>query len=252
MSTTGLAPSAEILNQIESTWLQGRAHYRDALLQVGLLLQDFLAARATEVAGLTSRMAFSLGICREKAIQEAAKRLRINRNRIYALLATAQAQRLLGSPEGPGGLSYSAICAFRFLVRRKPDPKSGEFMAAGALEAFRSIREQWELKVIVGLDSRALFHQAVLEKWPVEKIRLALAPYGRAKPKPSAHEEFSRPSERPSIVQLRDLARTATPKDLAQIILELIRSSEDPLAVQSALEASLGHPGAGKRSSYSW
>ncbi len=153
---------------------------------------------------------------------------------------------------GSGELSYSAISAFRFLIRRTKDPKSGEFMAAGALEAFRRIREEWELKVIVGLDSRALFRQAVEERWPVERIRLALAPYSRAKPKPSAHEEFSRPSERPSIVQLRDLAKTATPKDLAQIILELIQSSEDPLAVQAALEASLGHPGAGKRPACSW
>ncbi len=234
---------ATILDEVAGLWFGSRAAYRDALLRVGDLLQEFLLAKAVEAAGLSSKAMVCAERCREDAVTEAATRLKAMRNRVYALVATSQAVALLSGGLGVGQLSYSALTAFKHVVARlgalpgSKDFRRGYRRPEDTLE-YRLAREVWSVKPGLGYDPRELFGRAVAEGWTTTAVRNALTAAGRA----SGARVLVREDHLDcpvSPLRLVELAKHASPKDLTEVILKLIHESSDPEAVRQAVARAL-------------
>ncbi len=223
--------AAWLLCAARKLWFSSRESYRDGLLEVGRLLQRFLLAKAADAAGLDRRQAADLGKCRSDAVLEAMKALRINRNRVYSLIATAKAVELLSEEGRLGKLSYASVAAFKHTVARKADDVKS-WVTKSEMAAYRTVREEWHVKDRLPFNPTYLFRKAAKESWTTIDIGRAMRTAHALSPAAPAAPSANGP---PPLSVLQEIARLATPRDLAEIIAGLISVSSDPKAVMEAL-----------------
>ena len=231
----------EILAKVEGVWLGAKKQLRDSLLEVGGLVHDYILARLQESDVLSQRQRYRKRLSRCGIIVEVAKRLKASRLRIWKITTASQVVALLADKSHVGELSFSTIAEFIPLVHRaKGDRRVSK--ANGVVHVAReavgeaSDRERWIVRQGMEQTAPALFRQAVAESWSVAQTRQGVTDLIGEKPlrghdlKPRRQNE-----ERLPQAPLSHLAEVASPKDLADIIIDAINRSSDPPLVFAAI-----------------
>lgn len=207
-----------ILDEARRLWVNSRGEYRDALISVGGLLGDFILARLYEGDGLPEAQRIRNQLTRERSMRIAAETLAIPLMRAYELIRIAKVVELFGDP---GSLSYTTLRVFTVLVRRRPCKIARGVAAKAGLEVTPSESEAWEIKPVKGTDPKAMYRRAVEEVWESRKTReairseMTLHRRGGVGPKP-------RMMHRSDPLSLRSLAHKSDPKDLVDMVVEMI------------------------------
>jgi hypothetical protein len=237
------ATADELLKEARAAYLRGETNYRDAMLEAGRLLQRFVHAWLRRGDEMKTWERQKQRVFRQEAVKEAAGMFAVERWVILRLLATAAVADLLGAG-GLGGLGYMAITAFRGFVKRKTVGTDGR--KDGNAEVKASDFETWEIKPGLEGAARSLFRRAVAENWSQARVWQEVIKSGAGKTsqrgQASAAARLQRQSEGRPVAgprQLREQARAASPGDVAEMCLDLIRAAEDPWAVAQRLTPEL-------------
>lgn len=241
-----MTDSKTILEQAAGIYLAAGKQYRDAMLQVGRLLHEYVLARLREGDLLNEAERREAGATRSRAVLDAARRLGVRAGRVNELIRTAMAEQLLGEGRGAGDLSYASVRHFGVLVARR---RHKEVRRSRAGKAARrpdqpepSDREVWVAREIKHGDPKALFRKHVEAGSLAKDIARDLCGMKviyrgtqaqRLGRKRSGFVLEEKQSESQDPVAM---ARSATPKDLAEWIAALVAESEDPQAVIRELE----------------
>ncbi len=201
----------DLLNEIESVWFSGRRAYRDSLLRVGDLLHAYLLA--------------SEPTPREDAVKAAVKRLRFTNKRIHHLIHVSQAVSLLGAGRDLANVSYAALCEFKKCVHRPTG-------------------NQWILRDLGDLDPLPLFVTAIETPWTVPEARKALKAAKSSKDRqfgvaPPSGRSNDRPCRSGLPVDVLALARRGNPKDIADLVEQLVAGAPDARALAELITAKL-------------
>lgn len=220
--------SSVLLDQIFNLWSSSREKYRDSMIQVGRLLQKFVIARLREADGLNEKDRRKEGLTREASTEEAAERLQVKRAKINELIRTAATVDLLSDSGDMGNLSYTSVRWFRLAIERKKGilRRSKSDDSEKTIEA--SDREKWIVKESY-VDPRIIFQTAAREGWNSEQVKIALNPFSTCKHiiQPNRYEEndcMGTPIQSNPL----EIAKNSSPRDLAELILSMIRNSQDP------------------------
>lgn len=231
------------LDKAKALWHDARREWRDTKLEVGRLLHRSLVERLREEADhldLSQRAA--RGVSRPVLINHMAVALGLsihNRQRaVNNLMRVAVAADMLCPDGNLGSLTYTHLAHFQTLIQRRPGT-AARVMANGDLKAKRrSCRVEVEepvlpsqkeehIWVVPEADARALFVQVRDEGWDGDETRsrvltLMRKDNTRARSRMRAAEkraEEARPEGGLAVV--RDMAMTADPRDLADLLLGL-------------------------------
>lgn len=216
-----------ILDEATTLWHATRQSYRDFRLRMGDLLNRYLLLRLEVADTLGEARRTEEGVSRAAAVAHAAKRLGVAVSVVNGLLHVAGMVRLLAA-DGVGELSWAALRKLRVLVARR----GGRVRRGTGKDGLApSAREEW---LVTGDEAkaRAIFRQAVAEKWDSDEVASAL-PSGRAQtetcdyaPRTGAGPGVGRTS--PGMGSLVAMVKAGTPRDTADLIRTLIRQSSDP------------------------
>jgi hypothetical protein len=244
-----MSTANELLAKAKAVFQKGRANYRDALLEVGGLLHEFILARLKSGDQLGADRRRRAKIVRRLIVKEAAESLAVSYKKIHHLIWATQIARLLGRG-GLGELGHAAIGNFRRLIRRcsvgRRNYGKGRISEA---ESFR-VRAGFEESGV------ALFQQAVAENWGQKRaaeevaafLKAAGLPSARGRPKGTPDKKPRRPSSgknynptggQQNAPDRRSAAALASPGDVAEMCLELVQASADPWAVAQRLMGEL-------------
>lgn len=223
-----MSDASELLERARAAYLQGQANYRDALLETGRLLHEYILARLREGDGFGKDKRLALGLCRQKVVDAAGDALGVSSARVHRLLVAAQVVTLLGGGE-PGGLGYITVCRFQVLIRRYRGTSQDKANRPGGHPL--SAEETWAIKPGLEEKAPALFRRAVAEGWSQDRALLEVARLFRAPTKAWRRER----RHRQALEQLQAAARHAASGDVAEMCLDLLRAAEDPWAVAQRL-----------------
>lgn len=218
MLTTMQTESDVILDRATLLWNYSRTKARDAAIQVGNLLIEFIVARMREADGLNEQDRRERNLTREFAIELAADRLGIKLAKAHEIIRVSRVVHLFGDP---GSLSYSTLRAFVSFVTRKPCVLArGRQVKEG--ETTPSNSEVWVVKPTPsGLSPQHAYQQAVEENWDSTKVRAVTrqitAHRGRGR-----HPKLRESRDTTGQTSLRKIAETADPRDIADMILEMV------------------------------
>lgn len=221
-----------ILDEIEALWAATRRGYRDGMVRCGALLHRYVLARlrAADDPALNEADRRRLGATRQRAVRDAAARLGLKPSRVNDLIHAAMGVELLSDGGDCGLLSYGAVKALRLLVerlRRKEVRRS-----RGDEGPPPSSREEWRVRPGLEKKGPALFRAAAAEGLPeaevARRVRLLRRPRRRGPREDGARE---------GVVEA---VKTADPRDVAEMVLNLIGRSRDPAAVARLVAAGLG------------
>lgn len=228
--------SEEILNEAQAVWFASKQEYRDGVLRVGKLICEFIVARLREGDGLPEAVRIDRGLTRTRSIWIAAERLGLKDANVNMMVNTCRVVELFGDP---GSLSLSTLRVFtvyirhkRFKVARGRELKEGEVLP--------SQTEVWEFKPTTGRDPVDLYQQAVRENWDCVRTREVSNKEIQVKRQKGRKVGVSqkvdtrlRDDEESSsdgvdstssgrLPRLKTIATNADPRDLADMILEMI------------------------------
>ena len=221
-----------ILDEAEDVWLSSKKEYRDACIVVGGLLADFVLARLREADGLPEAQRISQNLTRERSMEDAAERLKMNTHKAHELVRVAKVVELFGPP---GELSYTSIRVFTVFVQRvKCAVARGRSTKDD--EVTPSESETWEIKETAGRAPADIYRQAVEEGWDSLRTREECKSvevgrrggrrpgYGRNAQDHDDRERIDPHSNRghSEIPSLRSIGLTADPRDLVDMLLEVI------------------------------
>ncbi len=168
---------------------------------------------------------------RKRAIEQAAKELRVGSAHVIRVITTAVTVDLLADGRELGDLGIAALTHFRGFIERRMVPD-----------------ERWAIKSGFEKLAREMFRQAVAESWSQEATRKKVAeaikgqPGKRPRSKPQLHDKHpvDAPNEEAKNRQREKAAASkAAPRDVAEMCLELIEAAEEPLAVAACLQTLL-------------
>lgn len=224
----------DILAAARAAWFASRSASRDSQLTVGRLLRRYILARIAETDGMNEADRVASGNSREDAISAISLALSVTRSRVNQLIHLSAVVDLLSDGGNVGELSYSAIRAMRSLVRRR----RGKIVRSRKRKDrpfLPSSREEW---VIAGGadaadDAIRIFRRAVDEGLSVAEIQPMLS--ATSSKRPPARRCF--PSDKPVSFDLHAIARTASPRDFAEMLIEAVAAAADPEAVWQAMQA---------------
>lgn len=229
--------SAAILEEASRLWATTRSGYRDGMVAVGRLLHRYILARLAEATGMNEAERRAASATRRHAVLAAAERLDVPMARVNQLVAVAAAVDLLSDDGDCGRLSFAGVNAFRVLLcRGSGKPVRRSKTAPGATGRPSTIagsvdladREQWRLKPEMDESAAvALFRRAAAEGWHSNAILAACRKLAGRRPQAAAHGDDDRP---PSCDPF-SMARAAHPRDLAEMLAQMVRASRDPAAV---------------------
>lgn len=232
-----LDKSKALLQLAEQIWSREKIRHRNVMIQVGGILQQFIVERVQQGDGLNEAEQIAQRLRREQAIAEASKCLHLDNHRLNELITVHAVVSLLSAPSGDiGQLSYSALRWFRVAVQRT----KGILCRARVKkpgEIWPSEREVWRIRS--GLEEKAknLFQRAVAEGWNEGKIRKALAEAKLVQDRPSVCLNFNPDTKK--IFNPITASKVATPKDVTEMVVEMIENSSDPESVVYLLEQEL-------------
>lgn len=229
--------SGDLLEQAKALYLSGVAAYRDALLDVGRLLHQFVLARLEEGDGLSEESRFKARLTRRAVVETAATALGVNRQRVNNLIVTAMAADLLGGGI-VGDMGIQAIYRFRVYVRRRHGLRGVDAGRRNGPPV--SDMERWEIKPGFEKKAKAEFERAVTQGYTQLDAKMAADKSGAAKPTMSRRKNPFRSDERATAVEtVRKSAKQASPGDVADLCMEIIGATADPRATALALQARL-------------
>lgn len=233
-------PSATILAEAAQRWATARDQYRDEAIAVGRLLHRYVVARLEEGNNLNEEKRREVKALRCQAIQDAAVNLCLYRTKVNELIRIAAVVDLLS--EGPlGTLSYSALRVFRAVIHRaqrgQPLPRTKKDLQSAACITPAQL-EEWSIRPEYRKWAQPLFRQAVAEGWDTYRVGSELAK--RSKPRRTRGSiRRNELDDKPILVDLDDLAKVGSPRDLADMITSLIRRCTDPVAVAELIRSRL-------------
>lgn len=218
-----------LLDRACALWGASRIASRDARLAVGKLLNDYAAANLAAADGMNEADRRAAGLSRTGLIALAARRLGLGEGKVRELMHVEGAVAALSDGGEVGGASWSTLRALRVLVAHPPGEIS-RTRGGGGLTAAQ--KAGW---VAGGDAARPLFRRAISEGWASDEVRSHLARLaGAAGPPPRGPREGPAPG-----MDLFSLARNGTPRDVADLALQLVNSSADPGAVGRLVRAGL-------------
>lgn len=220
--------------------------YRDALLEIGNCLQTFVRLRVQEADGMSRVQREKVGVSREVATKEAATRMQMRVPRINMLISASMTVNLLSDNGQIGSLGHNSIVRFSQLIHRK--------VGAGQMRPGRhgipfSQASEWEVKQKYDGQAQRMFRQAVEEGWGWPRVVKEVAAVirrdtGRTaaqtnhdKDEPLRYRSGSRgrsckENELPSSAEeLKLLSKVAGPRDMAEVLAEIVLESSDPKAL---------------------
>jgi predicted fused transcriptional regulator/phosphomethylpyrimidine kinase len=215
----------DLLRQAKAVWALSKIASRDAKIEVGGLLKRHLLERLKQVERLSEKQRRVRRANREWIIRHAAANVGMPVNRVYDLIRLAATVELLADGGQVGQLSYSSLRLFRVLVRRPV----GELKRSSNGPGMTPVeKEQWEVVPPIQ-KSRAIFAMAVAGGYDEAGVRIIL-------PRRAAGRVEERSAPKPAPIQA---ARLGSPRDVAEMILDMIRGNEDADAVMRILETEL-------------
>lgn len=213
---------AELTEKAVLALRRGRDASRDALIECGGYCYEILLAWVADDGGVSYGARKRLA---ERLSEEAGYRVDVHRlvrdNRIAALLSG-------GRPLGRLGI-YALRLFYPCIRRARTAP------GYGTRKENRATRpqvkgEEYELVPSVAERATALFAEACEGGWPAHRVKEEVAAlFGGRPPK----EDLSLGGEKdckPVATDWKAAARQASPKDLAEMIVNLVSASRDPAA----------------------
>ena len=239
-------------------WGTTRKSYRDGMVKAGRLLHEYVLARLAEGNPLAEGFRIASGFTRKAAVARAAERLEVTPAKINDMIASWAVVHLLSDGGRLGRLTYAVIRTFRVCVRRattgngrKPVRRTLRRVESSAAQDVvdPSERERWIVKPEAASWAADIFREAVAKGWNADDACAALGEK-RAMCPPSGPsggaDEDALPRPRTACQMLGHangdgknlfaVARSSNPKDLADLLTEMIHQSTDPRAVASLLE----------------
>lgn len=236
--------SKVLLDKVEQIYRAAVSNYRDEMLRVGQLLHDYILASAEEAGPLSFKGRLKVGACREFWTKAAATRLGASPDWINkAIRASAAVSLVLGDDPDLGSISYATVRVMGAVVVRPSGhiQRDPNYLADG--EITFAEKETWEFHPALGeAKAKALYTRCIREGWGRNKasdeVRELSRKRGRTK-KSGDVLSVSDCGKLPSIFGIQEIARKASPRDLAEIILSLIDASQDAQAVERAILSGL-------------
>ena len=227
------ATNAEQTEKAESALRRGRDVSRDALVECGGYCYQILLAWVADDGvsyGLRKKLA-------DRLSEEAGYRVDVHRlvrdNRIATLLSE-------GRPLGRLGIH--AMRLFYPCIRRARTAPG-----YGTRKENRTTRpqvkgEEYELVPSVREKALALFAEACREGWQAHIVKQEVAAlFGGKLPTPDDRRGPQEPDGcHPGASDWRELARRASPKDLAGLVVNLVSASADPAAAWREIQQAAG------------
>lgn len=234
---------SDLLQKFARLCREGERNYRDTLLEAGRVAQQHVLARHVPHTATRSdkyrRPRYKNGAARSAAIDELAMAAGHTYKHVLRLVRTAAAADLLGEV---GDLSWAVL---------------REFGSA----AVRDMHERWLLKPATAQAMLALYQEAARERLAAATVRHRVAvirgrrePTGQkgahtastpdgpwedaAEPKAAAGgrpRKYTAGASQTAAPPLKAMAEAGTPRDVADMCVELVRASKKPEVVALAV-----------------
>lgn len=229
----------EMLEGIERAWLTSRANYRDSMLRIGRLLHEYILQGLQEGDQLGEDQRIEQGISRRRLVERAEERLKAPRGKVNELVCAAMGVELLWGDKPLEGMSYSCLRYLYLVIERGRLTKEVVHRRKGEVrEGTRlpSDRERWQVRKGMEKEARQIFRTAIREAWTSDRFRQALVELrkGHGYEGKTCWNQIKEPA-----LDWMGVARTADPKDLVEMLLQIIRNSRHPERVTSILRRAL-------------
>jgi hypothetical protein len=228
--------AGELLDRAKAAYGTGVNQYREAMLETGRLLHEYVLVSLARADGLTVGQRARKGVTRKAIVQTAADSLGVCPIRVNHLISAAMVVRLLAGGGTAGNLAWAAVRFFQvFLTRTRgvitPDGRKVPPEKASSYET-------WQVRKGFEKSAPALFRRAADENWTQRRVLdecRALSRRGLGLSKREALKPVA-----PSVLDaMRRSASRASPGDVANACLDVVRASEDPWQVAQRLIAEL-------------
>jgi hypothetical protein len=219
----------ELLERARQLFHSAEAAYRDSLLQVGRILHEFVLAYLHESDGGVSKRT------RRQAIFTIMGRLGVSHNKVNYLISAAMVVELLSEGGDIGGLGWNPIARFsRFIQRNRIGQDAYQMRKNGLLPS----AEEWVVKPKFDGAAQDLFRRAVRENLTTAAARaFVLQLDGRTDNGREARSRVRMTRERQEALDvLRSMATAGNPRDVAEVIFEAVKESEDPRILAAHLQ----------------
>ncbi len=240
----------KLLKEVQITyWRSGRV-WRDALLDCGAKLHNYILAYVKEGEGLSEDRRFQNRLTREQAVKNAAAALQIKRRNVLEMVQGIAVVRLLADDGQVGTLVWKSILEFATLLCRRTgsfNDHAARVVAGRNGESVTAI-EEWEVRSKHDGAAQALFRQVVatdhLTREQIHAMILQLRTGGTQRPyyNPTVGQMVSDDEEEgtpETFERQQAAARLASPGDVADMCLALIEKARDPVAVALRLRVML-------------
>lgn len=238
-----------LLQQAKKAFQQGQLNYRDAMLETGRLLKEYIFESLKKLDGTTRRYRRTNKLSRESLIHQAAAELDTRNDEVSRLIQAGAVVQLMDDL-GVGNLSFGSVLAFRAFIYRKPQPDGADWKP--------SLSETWQFRPNTETAAKELFSEAVQKSFSKSQVLDGIYKITHGKPIPKPTQEnknkFQReyrsrekrervaknsPTSDEARIQELKAARLASPGDIAERCMELIEAAEDPRTVAIRLQGML-------------
>jgi hypothetical protein len=228
--------SQETLEKMSELWRSTGTNYREGMLEVGRMIHLFILQRLEEGDQMGEDKRRKLGITRELCLMTVTQRLGCDRHKTNSLLSTAMAVDLLSGGCPLGEVAYSTVREFKSLVKRvntgqkrRRKKEQGNRNSSGI--------EDWDVNPLYKDWARRLFKKAVKEEWGCKKTRRVIQEKTEGM-SPKAHRKETKEIEGEFFDPMHAM-RNASVQDAAEMIVTMIRYSQDPGTLKCLLKTKL-------------
>lgn len=221
-----------LLEEALAVLQSGRASYLESQLQCGGILSRYILARMEARQRSHKKTG---GPSREEIIQEAASSLDVKGYAVNVMIAIHHTVRLLSDGGNYGDLPAIALRFFSHLVGRAGKGKNSKL----------TDRETWNIKPLYVESGPALFRRAVAESMTgdqvKEKIMELRVSVGQRRKKDysssKTDNEIEESRQIPTAKQTLSLAASGSPKDTAEMLVDLVFSHQQSQEVLREFQA---------------
>lgn len=222
---------SRILEEAKDIWCLNKVRSRDARIQVGRLIHQYVYGRLKEFDHLNEEGRLKRGISREKILKEVCAKLGMGKDRVNAILRTAVAVDLLSeSPtQDLGTVSYSTLRRIAVLAIRSTVRNSIRRGGVDSPGQPISDTERWVIKPACDSWAKGFFQEVVRDGWDEKRVREYLFS------KIERHRKGApRRVPEKKIYSLRDIA-SGSMRDVAESVADLVKHSDDPDALRELI-----------------
>lgn len=198
------------LEQAKAIYDSHAGQHRDKMLEVGRLLSRFVKA--------------SIGDGKERwlIIREMVDSMGVSSQYLRQIIVSAAAVDLLGNGQDLGKICHGSLRHFDLFIRRD------------GLRHGRNACEEWAVKPEYAVKAKALFAQAVREKWSEMKTRREVKKVFKC---PFKSGRKAKPAEGTFASQFKESLAKASPGDVAEACMSMLASCENPERAIACLES---------------